>query len=72
MRWMTAGLCVLSLVGLLGCPETYGIGGTVDQAVEEDMEESVPKKDGTCPPAQQVKEICGARSPEECFKGCRR
>ncbi len=70
MRWRTAALCAVSLVGLVGCPETYGKDGTMDDAVEKDMEAAVEKD--TCPPREKVKEICGERNPKDCFPGCKR
>lgn len=72
MRWRLTALCAVSLVGLLGCPETYGIGGTVDQAVHEDMMEALPQQEAPCPPAARVKEICEGRSSKECLPECKR
>jgi hypothetical protein len=37
MRWRTAGLCVVSLVVMTGCPDTYGRDGRLDQATHEDL-----------------------------------
>jgi len=67
MRWRTFWLCLLSLVAMTGCPEEYGIGGRIDQAVRKDMLENIPK-----PCSQKdLQEYCGPdKSVEECRKQC--
>jgi hypothetical protein len=67
MRWRNAWGVALSAVGLMGCPETFGKGGTVDQAVFEDAVDAVnPER---CPPPEEVRAICAnpkKQCPEEC------
>jgi hypothetical protein len=68
MRWRTVGLCVLSLVGMTGCPEEFGKGGRIDQAVQQDVEESIRKP---CTP-EEYRRFCGGKkqgSPE-CREAC--
>lgn len=67
MRWRTCWLGVLSLVAMTGCPEEYGIGGRVDQAVRKDMLEGIPKQ---CTD-DDLEKYCGPGKPvEECQKQC--
>lgn len=67
MRWRTCWLCVLFLVVMTGCPEEYGIGGRIDQAVRKDMLENLPKR---CSESD-LREHCGpGKTEEECRKQC--
>ena len=69
MRWMTAGLCALCLVGMTGCPETYRKGGRLDRAMRKDIEEQLVQH--TCD--DRVWElICesGRKLDERCIEEC--
>jgi len=70
MRWMTAGLWALCLVGATACPETYRKGGRLDRAMRQDMKEqliphSCPKDvwDVVCENGEKLDEAC----LEACF-----
>lgn len=68
MRWRMLGLCAVATVGL-GCPETYGIDGSADQAMSKDMkslaEESLP-----CPPKPEAKALCAKSNGKHCREEC--
>jgi hypothetical protein len=68
MRWWRVCLCALSLLGVLGCPHTFGRGGTVDRAVQKDIEEW--RRLGKCPPEEEVEELCEALGDPDCFPEC--
>lgn len=69
MRWMTAGLCALCLIGMTGCPETYRKGGRADRAMLQDMKEQLVPH--TCE-ARVWREICrdGDNLDETCLREC--
>ncbi len=68
MRWRTAGLCVLSLVMLSACPETYGRGGRMDQAAHEDTLESLRQNCSE----EEIRKYCegGREQSAECREHC--
>ena len=69
MRWWLAGLCVLSVVTLLGCPHAYLMGdGTLDRAARKDIQEW--KDLGKCPPQDELEELCEAIGDPKCFPEC--
>lgn len=68
MRWTTAGLCALSLVGTLGCPHAFGRGGTIDRAMRKDLKERL--KNGGCT-LDQFDRVCAeGKDLEECLDQC--
>ncbi len=71
MRWRAASLCVLSLVGLLGCPHSFGREGTIDRAARKDTRSSLAEEDD-CPSREQVREACQGKPKEECYPECER
>lgn len=66
MRWRVAGLCALSL-GLLGCPEEHGKDGAIDQAVLQDMQDSLHELKKKCPSPEELQAIC-ADPKQKCPK----
>jgi hypothetical protein len=68
MRWKTAGLCVLALVGSLGCPHSFGRGGTLDKAVRKDVKEGLDTQKCT----QEELELYCDEDPDgaECLREC--
>jgi len=68
MRWLTAGLCALSLVAMTGCDDGFTKGGRIDRAVHKDVMESLRK---TCSRVD-VQKYCseGQEKSEECLKRC--
>jgi hypothetical protein len=65
---MTAGLCVLSLVGTLGCPHAFGRGGTIDRAMHKDLMAQL--KDGKCT-LDQINRYCAeGKDLEDCLDQC--
>jgi hypothetical protein len=69
VRWMTAGLCALSLVGILGCPHAFGRGGTIDSAVHQDVREGLDDDDG-CTPQEYEENCVPDPNSEQCRKVC--
>ena len=69
MRWMTAGLCALCLVGVTGCPETYRKGGRVDRAMRQDMKDQLVPH--TCE-ERLWRLVCesGEKLDEDCLQVC--
>jgi hypothetical protein len=71
MRRRKLGLCVVAALGL-GCPETYGVGGVIDEAVEKDMEAlAKPPDDYVCPSPEEVQRRCVDPDSETCPRKCR-
>jgi hypothetical protein len=68
MRWQTAGSLVPLLVGLTGCPDTYGRGGTIEQAVHKDALELHRKYD--CPQHVYDAYCRGNTQSPECLEHC--
>lgn len=61
------------LAGTLGCPHSFGRGGTIDRAVHKDNVQRVqPGMQYECPPADEdVEEFCDSQpDPEECYERC--
>jgi hypothetical protein len=68
MRWKTAGLCALALVGTLGCPHAFGRGGTVDRAVHKDVRTAV--EEGRCTQTQFNLFCVPDDTSEDCLEEC--
>ncbi len=69
MRWRTVGLCVLSLVGMVGCPDTFGKDGALDEAAHRDAVERV-RQSGDCT-EKEWRQFCeGQEDSEACRKEC--
>jgi hypothetical protein len=68
MRWMTAGLCALSLVGALGCPHSFGRGGSIDKAVHKDVEQMLD--DEGCTDQEYQDHCIPDAESEECRQAC--
>jgi hypothetical protein len=69
MRWMSAGLYALCVLGMTGCPETYRRGGRLDRAMRQDMKEQLVPH--TC--SEDVwNRVCeeGDKLDEECLREC--
>jgi hypothetical protein len=68
MRWKTAGLCALALIGTLGCPHAFGRGGTIDRAASKDLKAQL----GTARcDEQQLETFCGVGADWElCIEEC--
>jgi H+/Cl- antiporter ClcA len=45
MRWRLAFTCTLLLTAGTGCPDTWGIGGTMDQAMARDIAAEMHRRD---------------------------
>lgn len=45
MRWRLGFTCSLLLTVGTGCPETWGIGGTMDQAMARDIDAEMHRRD---------------------------
>lgn len=68
MRWRLVWLCALSLVGSLGCPRSFGRGGTIDQAAHKDVKQMLETPECT---RQDWELYCGDDSDsEECRQTC--
>lgn len=70
MRWMTAGLCALALVGALGCPHSFGRGGTIDTAIHRDVRESLEEDGEGCTAEEYEKYCVPDPNTEQCRKIC--
>ncbi len=72
MRWRMLGLLAVVALGL-GCPDTYGIDGSIDDAMHQDtMAQLKPKKlkDEGCPSQEELKTLCAKRDSEQCPRKC--
>jgi hypothetical protein len=68
MRWKTAGLCALALVGTLGCPHAFGRGGTIDRATLKDLEELL---DTTKCSQEELDDYCNLGADlQRCLEEC--
>jgi len=71
MRWRMLGLCAVAVLGI-GCPETYGIGGSIDDAIERDMNAQLEQRDDyVCPSPEEVTRRCADPKSEQCPQRCR-
>jgi hypothetical protein len=71
MRWRRFGWCAVAALGL-GCGETYGIRGSIDDAMEKDIHAQFDKTDDyVCPSDEEVKRRCVNPKSEQCPKKCR-
>jgi hypothetical protein len=68
MRWEAALSCVLWLVALTGCPETYRRGGRVDRAADKDAKDQIP--DRICDEDTYELYCAGKEESAECLKHC--
>ncbi len=68
MHWKTAGLCALALVGTLGCPHSFGRGGTLDKAAHKDVRETFDP--GDCTEQEYEKHCVPDHTSEECLQEC--
>jgi hypothetical protein len=76
MRWWLApGLTLVAGTVGTGCPETYGKGGYLDDAMQKDIEEQRQRRleeektlPGKCPDGKPPRDICEGSSP--CYRGC--
>ncbi|XXF78276.1 hypothetical protein P2318_00530 [Myxococcaceae bacterium GXIMD 01537] len=68
MQWRGAGLGMLSLIAMTGCPEDFGKEGRIDRAVHRDVRERLQQncswEDFTakCRP--------GREQSKECIEAC--
>jgi hypothetical protein len=69
MRWRRLGLCVVAALGV-GCPETYGIGGSIDEAVEKDMKAMSEELVLPCPSRAEAEKLCANPRDKRCRKEC--
>lgn len=69
MRWMTAGLCLITMTG---CPETHRRGGQLDRAMRKDLRQKLqPSQQEGC--SEEVwNQLCDddRDESEECIKAC--
>ncbi len=81
MRWQRTWVCVLSLVGLVGCLRTFGPGGALDRAMKRDMDERLGKSPGLpvkpsqprpegCPSEEELELICEDPDDDICPREC--
>ncbi len=81
MRWQRTWVCVLSLVGLVGCLRTFGPGGALDRAMKKDQKEwmgpsstkpSKPSPQSTteCPSESELDALCEDPDDEICPREC--
>lgn len=76
MRWRLAWVCVLSFVGLLGCPHTFRKGGAIDVAAFKDAQQQAnsPKQQqrpkSECPPDEELEQLCEYPEDDICPKEC--
>lgn len=68
MRWKTAWVCALPLVGALGCPHAFGRGGTIDKAMHRDLMEQL--KNGPCSQDDLARLCRPGMSTEKCLDEC--
>jgi hypothetical protein len=68
MRWRMLGLLVVVTLGL-GCPETYGIGGSIDDAMHRDMKAQAEEA-AQCPAQAEVDRLCANPDDEQCPRRC--
>ena len=55
MRWLQAGVAILSVVALTGCPSEFGKDGRVSKAVRKDSQDLAITR---CTD-QRKQEVCG-------------
>ncbi len=69
MRWWTVWECAAALMGL-GCPDTYGKDGSIDDAIEADTKAIIQDK-YNCPPPEVVLALCKDEQSKDCPRNCR-
>ncbi len=71
MRWRMLGLFAVATMGW-GCPEIYGMDGSIDDAIEKDMHAGLETRDDyVCPSKEEVKRRCVDPKSEKCPQKCR-
>ncbi len=68
MRWRSACICVLSLVALVGCAETYRRGGRADRAAHKDTQERL--EPGECTEELYKRYCVPDEESAACLKYC--
>jgi hypothetical protein len=68
MRWWTVWMCAAAGMGL-GCPETYGKDGAIDDAIEADTRARTKDKHD-CPPQEVVQLLCKDKQNKDCPRHC--
>lgn len=71
--WKFVGLLVPLVVDALGCPHTFGRGGSVDRAVHKDtLQGARPPESYECPlSGEAVEDFCSEQeNMEECLQRC--
>ncbi|WP_224364372.1 hypothetical protein [Hyalangium versicolor] len=65
MRWLTAGVVVLSAMVMPGCPSEFGKDGRISRAVRKDAQENLIIK--SCSDTYRD-EVCNGpnRNPKKC------
>lgn len=68
MRWPRAGVGVLSLLMMTGCPSEFGMDGRIDKAAQKDAKELVHKQ---CTQKQRER-VCGngQEKTQKCIEEC--
>ena len=66
MRGRAIWVGVLTLVALTGCPEDYGIGGTMDRAVHKDVMDAFQKR---CT-KEKYEKYCKDVQSRDCIETC--
>lgn len=70
MRGLLGMLCLILVVSMLGCPHAFRKDGSIDEAIEDDVEEMVDKQ--PCPPADDLEKHCaGQPDPGQCVERCK-
>jgi hypothetical protein len=71
--WKFIALLLPLVVGALGCPHTFGRGGSVDRAVHKDtLQGARPPESYECPLlGEDVEDFCGEQAnTQECLERC--
>lgn len=64
-------LCAVAAL-CLGCPEDFGMGGTIDDAMRKDIQARLEDKNAyECPPREEVQRRCADPKSERCPQECR-
>ena len=68
MRWPRAGMGVLALLMMTGCPSEFGIDGRLDKAAEKDAKELARQRCSQ----QQRDQVCGngQEKTRRCIEEC--
>jgi hypothetical protein len=64
-------LGLILAVGILGCPHAFRKDGSIDQALQDDVEELIDP--APCPPREELEKHCaGQPDPAQCIARCSR